>query len=143
MKRSWEQYREAVSNLFENRSISYTEKWEIEKKMEAEWLDELDVGDHAHVSLWSDVEPVTVVKRTKKTVTVRRDKAERDPNWKPEWIPGGFSAICTNNEDQQWIIEEDPSGRTETFYWSGVNNRWQHNDCTLRPGWLKIYDYNF
>ncbi len=122
--------------------IPYEERSAWEHQAFMDWWNELEVGDHAHICHWSDVSPVTVVKRTAKTITVRYDKATRDPNWKPEWIPGGFSAICTNIDDQKWIIEEDENGRTETFRLRNVG--WRNKaDEKLYPEWMKHYDYNF
>lgn len=123
---------------------SYDEIKEQESKMLEEWYNEMAVGDHCHICHYSDVSPVTVVKRTAKTITVRYDKAERDPEWKPEWIPGGFSAYCTNNDEQRWIISEDLDGKTDVFRWSKVYNvfRNKHGE-KLFPEWRKHYDYNF
>ena len=122
--------------------VPWEERSEWENKAFLDWWNELEVGDHAHICHWSDVSPVTVIKRTAKTITVRYDKATKDPNWKPEWIPGGFSAICTNNDDQKWIIEEDENGRTETFRLRKIG--WRNKaEEKLYPGWAKHYDYNF
>ena len=122
---------------------SFDKRDEAQEELLREYNSGLEVGDKAHVMLYSDVEPVTVIKRTKTTVTVRYDKAKRNPNWKPEWITGGFSAICTNIEDQQWIIEDDEEGRLEKFYWSTKMNCFVHNGLRLKPCWRKYYDYNF
>ena len=103
----------------------------------------MNVGDRGHIRLYTDIEPCTVIKVTATTITVRRDKATRDPDFKPEWIPGGFSAICTNDHEQKWIITEDPEGEVETFRWSGKQWCYIHNGCRFYPGWKKYYDYNF
>lgn len=123
---------------------TYAERRAAEEKMWADWFHEMDVGDHAHVCHYSDVSPVTIVKKTATTLTVRFDKADQDPSWKPEWIPGGFSAICTNNDEQRWIIEENPNGRTEIFRWHKRSNHYENTAGeSLIPGWKKHYDYNF
>lgn len=123
---------------------TYAERRVAEAKMIEDWFRELEVGDHAHVCHWSDVSPVTVIKKTAQTMTVRFDKAERDPNWKPEWEIGGFAAHCTNNDEQKWIIEEDPNGKTEVFRWHKSSNHFENTiGETLIPGWMKKYDYNF
>ena len=122
---------------------TYEERRIAELKMFEDWYREMDVGDRVHVKLYTDVNPATIIAKTKSTYTVRYDKATRDPNWKPEWIPGGFSAICTNDDDQKWIIEEDPNGATETFRWSKRLNCFQNSGVKLLPGWAKYYDYNF
>lgn len=45
------------------------------------------VGDGVTINLWSDRHAATVIKVTAKTVTVRRDKATLNPDFKPEFIP--------------------------------------------------------
>ena len=41
------------------------------------------VGDGVTINLWSDRHAATVIKVTAKTVTVRRDKATLNPDFKP------------------------------------------------------------
>lgn len=121
--------------------------WSYEDKiseLRKDWYQSLEVGDRVHICRYSDVDPGTVVKKTNKSITVRLDDADRDPAWKPEWIPGGFGAICTNDADQKWIIKEDLEGDTEVFRWSDKYNKYRNksgNNCY--PGWYKYYDYNF
>lgn len=116
----------------------------LKRDMMKEWLAELEVGDKGHICHWSDVTPCTIIKKTQKTLTVRHDDGELDPNWKPEWVPGGFSAICTNQNEQEWILKDDPDGVVEIFRWSDKYNCYR-NKCgeILNPGWVKFYDYNF
>lgn len=135
-KEFWNWYHEEKWN------IPYQERdaWELNAKIE--WWNELEVGDHAHICHWSDISPVTVIKRTKKTITVRYDKATLDPDWKPDFVVGGFSVHCTNNDDQEWIIEEDENGRTETFRLCKFGWRNTAHE-RLYPEWMKKYDYNF
>lgn len=117
---------------------------ELQDKIFSEWCQELDIGDHCHINHWSDVSPCTVIKRTKYSITVRYDDADLDPNWKPEFIPGGFGAHCINQGDQKWIIKEDLNGKTETFRWSKKYGVWKNkSDEKLLPEWAKYYDYNF
>lgn len=133
-------YYEARRNL----SGTLAERSAAEDKMFSDWYHEMSVGDHVHICHWSDVSPATVVRKTATTLTVRLDKAERDPSWLPEWEPGGFAGVCTNNDDQRWIIEEDPNGRTVVFRWHKRKNRYENTAGEgLYPGWLKKYDYNF
>lgn len=123
---------------------SYDECEKMRLQMFSDWYHEMDVGDKAHVRMWTDEYPVTIIKKTATTLTVRRDKAVLDPNWKPEFVIGGFSAHCTNNDNQQWIITDDPDGDVEVFRWSKRINCYKDNsDCKLLPGWAKVHDYNF
>ena len=144
MKRTAKEFFEQYHTERWNLEGTYDERRKAELKMFEDWYKEMEVGDHCHIKHWSDVSPCTVIKRTKSTITVRYDKAERDPNWKPEWIVGGFSAHCTNNEDQEWIISEDPDGRVETFRWRKTRNCFMNTaEEKLFPEWMKFYDYNF
>lgn len=121
----------------------YSERQEAQHRLRREYNSQMNVGDRGSVRLYTDSNPCTVIRRTKTTATVRYDKAERNPDWKPEWVIGGFSAICTNDDEQEWIITEDPNGSTERFYWSDRENCFVHNGCRLTPGWYKYYDFNF
>lgn len=102
------------------------------------------VGDGVTICLWSDRHAATVTKVTKTSVTVRQDKATLDPNFKPEFIVGGFAAHCTNQSDQTYTYEEDPNGNEYTFRWSHKYGQYgQPNDARLIKGRHEFYDYNF
>ena len=104
----------------------------------------IHVGDGVTVNLWSDRYAATVIKVTKSTVTVRRDKATLNPNFKPEWIPGGFAAHCTNQDEQSYTYEPDEKGTEYTFRWSRKYQRYgQPGNLTLSKGRHEFYDYNF
>lgn len=107
---------------------------------------EIEVGDGVTMYLWSDAHACTVIARTAKTLTIQQDKATLDPNFKPEWIAGGFAAHCTNSDEQEWTYERDPNGEIIKCRWSEKHGRWQ----TGSDGSIKIgrgrhehYDYNF
>lgn len=107
---------------------------------------EIEVGDGVTMYLWSDAQACTVIAKTAKTITIQRDKAILDPNFKPEWVPGGFSAICTNSAEQEWTYERNPNGEIIKCRWSEKYGGWQ----TGSDGSIKIgrgrhehYDYNF
>ena len=102
------------------------------------------VGDGATVYLYTDSHAGTIVKVTKCTVTVRRDKAIIDPNFKPEFILGGFCAHCTNQNEQRYTYEPNENGELTTVYWSKKYNRYgQPGDIHLGKGRHEFYDYNF
>lgn len=106
--------------------------------------DNAEIGDGATVHYYSDEEACTIIKRTAKTLTLRRCKATLANGWKPEWVPGGFSAICTNNEDQQWEYEENPDGRIFIARWSEAKQGFYAEGCLyVTPGRREHYDYNF
>lgn len=94
---------------------------------------------------YSDINPYEVVRAVSdKTLEIRRMNAERDPNFKPEFIPGGFSGHCVNQLDQEWIITSDPDAaviriRLGKQGWKDASGaRYQLSD---KP--VKFYDYNF
>ena len=142
MKRTFEEYKVECDKIRDDMTLSWIERQERCDEAFLAWVDELEVGDHAHVCLWSDVEPVTVIKRTPKSITVRYDKATLKPEWKPEFVVGGFCAHCTNQDTQEWNIEEDGNGTTGVFRRRKAG-WYDKSDCRLYPGWKKYYDYNF
>lgn len=118
--------------------------------LEAQYIRELNreiqVGDGVTMYLYSDAQAFTVIARTAKTMKIQRDKATLSPDFKPEWVPGGFSAICVNSEDQKWSYERDPKGAVRTCRWSEKNGRWQtgsDGSIHIGRGRHEHYDYNF
>lgn len=102
------------------------------------------IGDGVTINLWSDRYAATIVKVTPKTVTVRRDKATLASNFKPEFIPGGFAAHCTNQHEQSYTYELDIYGEIWNFHWSDKYQRYgQPKNATLSKGRHEFYDYNF
>lgn len=95
---------------------------------------------------WSDVNPFEIVRRVSdKTIEVREMDAERDPEWKPDFVPGGFSAVCTNQRDQQWRIQSNPANPVirirlrKSGQWKDAHGR----RFALSEQPVKFYDYNF
>lgn len=104
------------------------------------------VGDGVTVCLWSDRHAATIIKRTATTITLQYDKATIDPDFKPEFIVGGFAAHCTNQEEQSYTYERNPEGAIETYRWSKKNARYQGGgDGSIKviKGRHEFYDYNF
>jgi hypothetical protein len=100
---------------------------------------------------WTDSEPYEVIKVVSdKCLEIRFMKSEKNPDYNPDFVAGGFSAHCTNNYDQKWIITSCPEAKTirvrkrktvknygEGVYWHQTA-RYQLAD---EPH--KFYDYNF
>lgn len=102
------------------------------------------VGDGATVNLWSDRHACTIIKVTKNTVTVQRDTANLNPDFKPEFIPGGFAGHCTNQNEQSYTYERDEQGEVTTIHWSEKYQRYGRPGFpTLSKGRHEFYDYNF
>jgi len=103
-----------------------------------------EVGDYLNHLGYSDVNPYKIVEITKsgKTCYVQEVEAERDPNWKPNFVPGGFSAHCTNNHDQKWVYGKLLPGRMAVRKVKvGWKSAYGRHSLSSNP--LKHYDYNF
>lgn len=102
------------------------------------------VGDGMTATLYSDSHAYTIVKRTAKTLTLRRCKATLDPNWKPEFVAGGFAGHCTNQNEQRYTYEEVEGGEEIVVRWSEKLGRWTHKTYRLITlGRHEFRDYNF
>jgi len=94
---------------------------------------------------WSDINPFEVVRRVSDiTLEIREMHAERDPSVKLEFVPGGFSAICINDRDQEWFITSDESApviriRLGKRGWKDKFGR----RYELADEHVKFYDHNF
>lgn len=136
----WRAYWDAFGNAAEKRKAA------LERALRKELNREIAVGDGVTMYLYSDAHACTVIAKTAKTITIQRDKAILNPNFKPEWISGGFAAHCANQEDQSYTYERDPDGEKIRCYWS------EHRGCytTGGDGSIRIgrgrheyYDFNF
>ena len=94
---------------------------------------------------YSDVNPFEIIRRVSdKTLDLRAMNAERDPNWNPDFVPGGFFGTVVNQSEQKWVIKSNEAGRTVRIRlgkrgWKDAHgNRYQLSD---EP--VKFYDYNF
>jgi len=106
----------------------------------------IKVGDGVTIRLWSDAHACTVIKKTKCSVTVQRDKATLNPDFKPKFEIGGFAAHCTNQDEQSYTYARNENGETTTFRWSNKKNRYQSGSdgsIILTKGRHEFYDYNF
>lgn len=127
--------------------------WETHKKIESlkeqlltELNREIEVGDGVTLHLFSDAHACTVIAKTKTTITIQRDKATLDPNFKPEWIAGGFAGHCTNQGEQTYTYERDPNGQIYRCRWSEKYGRYQtgcDGSMKITRGRREFYDYNF
>lgn len=116
---------------------------DLMREIQIERRRELQVGDGCTWHLWSDSHAGTIIKRTPKTITIQRDKATISPDFKPEWIPGGFAAHCTNQDEQSYTYERDPHGETITARWSEKRGGFVYLDKLISIGRHEFYDYNF
>ena len=93
---------------------------------------------------YSDVNPYEIVRRiSDKTIEVREMRAERNTNWKPEFVPGGFVGTVVNQDSQRWIITSDPTApiiriRLTKRGWRSKNAQFELSNAPR-----KFYDFNF
>jgi len=107
---------------------------------------EVKVGDGITMCLYSDSHAYTIIKRTAKSITCQRDIAIRNPDFKPEFVAGGFAGHCTNQDEQTYTYNRDLNGSIDTFRWSEKHGCFQGgSDGSIKiiNGRYEFYDYNF
>lgn len=95
---------------------------------------------------FTDVDPYEVVRViSETTVEIRAMVATLDPNWKPDFVAGGFCGHVTNNRSQKYTYQSDPNApilrarRTKSRVWSVRGNKQFFE--SHQP--IKFHDYNF
>ena len=119
---------------------------ELKNELKREYNRSLNIGDGCTLHLWSDAYACTVIKKTKTTITIQRDNAIPSPKFKPEFELGGFSAHCTNNDEQSYIYERNLNGETFVCHWSEKEGRYRYGSdgsMKISVGRHEYYDYNF
>jgi len=115
------------------------------------------LGDGVTVSVWTDYDAYTVIKRTATTMTLQEDKATMSPNFKPEFVAGGFAGHCVNQGDQTYMYEHNLTGSkikvslrrwtdeegNERRLWKKVGTGKFERGGDVCPGRRKFHDYNF
>jgi len=113
------------------------------KNTEIKWAD-VQVGDGVTVNYWSDSHAGTVIARTAKTLTIRQDKATLSPDFKPDFVPGGFFGTVVNQDEQSYTYTPDENGRIYKAYWSDRKRGFYAEQCLrISKGRHEFYDYNF
>lgn len=137
--------------------MTYTAKRTAEINAYADRISAAALGDGVTVSVWTDCEAYTIIKRTATTMTLQEDKATMSPNFKPEFVAGGFAGHCVNQGDQTYTYEADPAGPTikvslrrwtdeegnERRLWKKVGTGKFERGGNVYPGRSKFHDYNF
>lgn len=92
----------------------------------------IKVGDGATICYYTDREAGTIIKRTKNTITIQRDKAFRTDN-------NGMS------DCQEYRYERDENGLIEVYHWSNKYGCFRNskNRLYVINGRHKYYDYSF
>jgi hypothetical protein len=104
------------------------------------------VGMFANQIGYSEVYPHEIVEvRTDNKIIVRRLKCLRDPNWKPEFVAGGFAGHCVNQHKQTWLYESNVSNELISLRKHKDGNFYSRSSSKFRieleP--FYFYDYNF
>ena len=91
---------------------------------------------------YTDRKPLGVVKDNPRTKVLSPVLVAKDPEWKPDFHPGGFSAYCANQISQTWLydgIDEEVQIRVYKTKrgWSMKFHQFVE-DCAVH-----FYDYNF
>jgi hypothetical protein len=101
---------------------------------------------YANLIGYTDVQPFEIlsVSPSGKQIIIREMDAHRHPNWMPNFVAGGFTANCSNQDDQRWSIvpnEANPAIkarlRVDGYFWSAYGK----HRAASEP--RKFYDYNF
>ena len=108
----------------------------------------LPEGEYLTETLYTDTTPYKVVDRTATTLTLQEVLVERDPEFKPNFIKGGFAGHCTNQDEQTWLYaglgEHTVKVRLVKSRYYGSDKLW---GCKGREfianGANRKYDYNF
>jgi hypothetical protein len=109
----------------------------------------LPEGEYVTETMYSDCHAWVVVGRTAKTITVSPVLVKRNPDWKPEFIAGGFAGHCVNQQDQTWLFDQIDTAVTKTLRVvktrrGGSDMMWRYKGTTfIANGAVEIYDYNF
>ena len=81
----------------------------LSKKYGDYFRENAQVGDGVTVHFWTDGHAYTIIRRTAKSLTLRRCKVTRK---------NGFLTDCLTNENQEWKYDEDYDGHIVQAHWS-------------------------
>ena len=105
-----------------------------EINLDADTISNLNVGDGVSVSVWTDIDAYTIVKKTPTTITLRCDNAVLINREALVFHAGGFAAHCENQADQRYTYEADPEGYEIKI----TLRRWADEDGNERRKWKRI-----
>ncbi len=98
------------------------------------------IGKYINQYLWSDVNPVGKIVGVKgKTKVIIQPVVASENLTKMEFIPGGFSAHCTNMYEQRYEFREEG----KVFETVLSNFRMKKAYWSIEEAPNKHYDYNF
>lgn len=108
----------------------------------------LPEGEYLTETLWTDTTPYKVIDRTATTLTLQEVRVERDPDFKPNFIKGGFAGHCTNQDEQTWLYaglgDDIVKVRLVKSRYYGSDKLWGSKGREfIANGANRKYDYNF
>ena len=104
-----------------------------EINLDADAISNLNVGDGVSVSVWTDIDAYTIVKKTPTTITLRMDDAVLINRDELNFHTGGFLAHCDNQSEQRYEYTTDPDG-----YEIKISlRRWSDEDGNERRKWKR------
>lgn len=108
----------------------------------------LPEGEYLTETLWTDTTPYKVIDRTATTLTLQEVRVERDPEFKPNFIKGGFAGHCTNQDEQTWLYaglgDDIVKVRLVKSRYYGSDKLWGSKGREfIANGANRKYDYNF
>ena len=114
-----------------------TRPWIAERTAEinaaADAISALNPGDGVSVSVYTDVDAYTIVKKTKTTITLRGDHQKLVNRDELRFTPGGFAAHCDNQEAQRYEYAPNPDG-----YEIKISlRRWKDEEGNERRRWKR------
>lgn len=118
-------------------TLTAARPWIAERTAEinasADAITALNIGDGISVSLWSDVDACTIVRKTPTTLTLRVDNANLLNRDELRFITGGFIAHCENQEDQRYEYTPNPDG----YEFKITLRRWADEEGNERRKWKR------
>jgi hypothetical protein len=116
-----------------------------EKPGEGRLLLTPEVGMGATFLGWTDREPFFVAKVcTPRKAVLRAAKVEDDPDWKPDFTPGGFVGNTANDSDRKWKVTSNDEGREVTVRLRKDGRWYAATGERYALGYAaKFYDSNF
>jgi len=121
----------------------------------ADAISALAIGDGVSVSVWTDIDAYTIVRKTTSTITLRCDNAELLNRDELHFDIGGFAAHVTG--EQRYAYTPNPDGHVIKI----TLRRWDDEEGNQRRSWKrsgtgtfeqggnayagrrKFHDYNF
>jgi hypothetical protein len=106
-------------------------------------LGSVEPGEYVTAHGYTDAYAYFVVGATATTLKLKRATVTLDPNWKREFIPGGFCGHTVNNGGE-WIVEP-PAEDTPTVvaHYRPKRGAYFLDGKALTYGAREYYDFNF